>query len=70
MTARIVDWAEQQMLPVSEYHTAVEGLAAALKGARHTGPVVVCGSLYLVAELRQELLEGKLSVDLETTDCS
>jgi dihydrofolate synthase/folylpolyglutamate synthase len=68
-TARIVDWAEQQKLPVSEYHTAVEGLAAALKGARHKGPVVVCGSLYLVAELRQELLEGKLAVDLETTDC-
>lgn len=67
-TAKIVEWAEQQRLPVSEYVTAGEGLAAALKGSRHKGPVVVCGSLYLVAELRQELLEGELSVDLETAD--
>ncbi len=65
----IVDWAEQQRLPVSKYHTAGEGLAAALKDARHKGPVVVCGSLYLVAELRQELLERGLPIAPEPLDC-
>jgi folylpolyglutamate synthase/dihydropteroate synthase len=68
-TALIVDWAEQQGLPVSEYHTAGEGFAAALKSVRYKDPVVVCGSLYLVAELRQELLERGLPVTLEPLDC-
>ncbi len=67
-TTRIVEWAEQQRLPVSGHVTAGEGFAAALKGARHKDLVVVCGSLYLVAELRQKLEEGELSVDLETAD--
>lgn len=60
-TAQVVNWAEKQRLPVSEYQTAGEGLCAALKAAGDKEPVVVCGSLYLVAELRQELLSGELS---------
>jgi dihydrofolate synthase/folylpolyglutamate synthase len=57
-SARITDWAEAQGVPVSEYATASEGLSAALDCSGSKAPVVVCGSLYLVAELRQELLEG------------
>lgn len=59
-TSKVAAWAEKQLLPVAEYATAGEGLAAALKVARSTEPVVVCGSLYLVAELRQTFLGEKL----------
>jgi dihydrofolate synthase/folylpolyglutamate synthase len=59
-TKQVAAWAEQQTLPVSEYVTAEQGLAAALKGAGPNEPVVVCGSLYLVAELRRALLEGRI----------
>ncbi len=65
---QISDWAESSKLPASEFVSAGEGLAAALKSARHEEPVVVCGSLYLVAELRQELLEGKSAVALEAAE--
>lgn len=60
-TRQVIAWAEMEALPACEYVTATEGLAAALKNASHNEPVVVCGSLYLVAELRQEFLEGKTS---------
>ncbi len=60
-TPQIVGWAERQRLPVSEYRTAGEGLYAALKAAGKKEPVVVCGSIYLVAELRQKLLSGESS---------
>ncbi len=60
-TSQVVAWARTQALPTSEYVTAADGLAAALKEAKPDEPVVVCGSLYLVAELRQELLDGDLS---------
>lgn len=60
-TAQVVGWAEKQRLQVSEYQTAGEGLCAALEAASNKEPVVVCGSLYLVAELRQKLLSGELS---------
>jgi dihydrofolate synthase/folylpolyglutamate synthase len=59
-TKQVVDWARTQTLPTSEYVTAADGLAAALIEAKPHDPVVVCGSLYLVAELRQELLDGGL----------
>jgi len=56
--SQIVAWAKGQELPVSEFPSAGEGLAAALKKAGSRSPVVVCGSIYLVAELRRELLES------------
>ena len=65
---QIVAWAVKQGLPVSEYNTAGQGLSAALAGVSQGEPVVVCGSLYLVAELRQEYLEGKTSAEREPAD--
>ena len=62
-TKQVVAWAEKQTLPVSEYATAGAGLAAALKVAKGNETVVVCGSLYLVAELRQKCLEGEASAE-------
>lgn len=67
-TAQIAGWAEKLKLPVSEYVSAGEGLAAAFIRAGQDEPVVVCGSLYLVAELRQELLEGKSAATLEAAN--
>lgn len=61
-TQQVVTWAEQHLLPVAEYAVATEGLAVALKEAKVNEPVVVCGSLYLVAELRQDFLKGEASV--------
>ena len=58
-TKQVVTWAEQQRLPVSEHAVATEGLAVALKEAKANEPVVVCGSLYLAAELRQNFLSGE-----------
>jgi len=60
-TKQVVTWADQQGLPVSEYTVATEGLAVALKEAKANETVVVCGSLYLVAELRQDFLTGEAS---------
>lgn len=59
--AQVVAWATQQKIPVFEYVSAVDGFSAALKGAKQNALVVVCGSLYLVAELRQKFLEGEIS---------
>jgi folylpolyglutamate synthase/dihydropteroate synthase len=52
--ARIAGWAEDSGLPAAEYATADAGFAAALDNAGHDATVVVCGSLYLVAELRHK----------------
>ncbi|MDT8444366.1 MAG: folylpolyglutamate synthase/dihydrofolate synthase family protein [Desulfuromonadales bacterium] len=60
-TRQVTAWAEQQSVPVFEYMTADQGLAAALKSAGPNEPVVVCGSLYLVAELRHALLEEDIA---------
>lgn len=60
-TQRVVAWAEGQGLQVSEYVAAGDGLAAASENAGAEAVVVVCGSLYLVAELRHELREGRVS---------
>ena len=57
-TAQIVGWAEEHGLPAVEYATADGGFAAALQNAGHQATVVVCGSLYLVAELRKIFREG------------
>ncbi len=57
-TAQIVGWAEEHGLPALEYATADGGFAAALENAGHQATVVVCGSLYLVAELRKIFREG------------
>ncbi len=67
-TTQTAAWAASQKLPVSEYISAGEGLIAAIKCASHKEPVVVCGSLYLVAELRHKLLEGKSAVALEAAE--
>lgn len=58
--AQIVDWAEALGLPAAEYAVAGDGFAAALDNAGQQGPVVVCGSLYLVAELRHIFKDGDL----------
>ena len=60
-TARIADWAADLGRPCAEFHSAEAGLAAAVAAAGDETPVVVCGSLYLVAELRQKFQEGALS---------
>lgn len=57
-TSVINSWAVSAGLPCSEYETAAEGLEDALQMARPDQPVVVCGSLYLVAELRGQLLSN------------
>jgi folylpolyglutamate synthase/dihydropteroate synthase len=67
-TRQVVTWAENEILPVSEYAVAAEGLADALKCASDNEPVVVCGSLYLVAELRQSLLKGDCTDDFAMVD--
>jgi len=59
---RIATWGVGQAIPARTYSTAREGLLAALADATPDEPVVVCGSLYLVAELRQLLLEGECFV--------
>ncbi len=55
-TSEMVAWADNQGLPVSAYAVAGDGLAAACRGLGHDEYVVVCGSLYLVAELRPGVL--------------
>lgn len=62
---RIVNWGLDQGLPSIPYPAAAAGLAAARRDAGLNEPVVVCGSLYLVAELRKMLLEGECSVSSE-----
>jgi dihydrofolate synthase/folylpolyglutamate synthase len=57
-TARIATWATAAGLPCTTFDSAVAGLTAALQAVPQGVPVVVCGSLYLVAELRQKFLEG------------
>ncbi len=56
-TDRIVRWGLGQGIPSLSHVLAPEGLAAARQDACRDEPVVVCGSLYLVAELRQHLME-------------
>ncbi len=56
--AQIVGWAENNGLPAAEYPTADAGFAAALANAGHAATIVVCGSLYLVAELRHKFRAG------------
>jgi dihydrofolate synthase/folylpolyglutamate synthase len=58
----IAAWAEKLRLPVSEYSVAKKALIDALDAAGCGEPVVVCGSLFLVAELRQLILEGEVPV--------
>jgi len=60
--AKIVAWAVAQGVAVQEYASAVEGFSAALANAGSRAAVVVCGSLYLVAELRHEFKEGGAAV--------
>lgn len=58
--ARIVAWAEERGLPAEAYANAGAGLATALARSGPGDAVVVCGSLYLVAELRQVFMTGML----------
>jgi len=57
-TREMAAWADNQGLPVSEYAVAGEGLAAACKAVGRGEYVVVCGSLYLVAELRPQVMDA------------
>jgi len=59
-TARIAFWAAGLRLPCTEYLSAEAGLAAAVAACGDEAPVVVCGSLYLVAELREKFQKGNL----------
>lgn len=59
---RVAAWGVRQTVPSKIYATAREGLLAALADATPEEPVVACGSLYLVAELRQLLLEDECFV--------
>lgn len=53
---RISSWASSQGLSCAEYPSAAAGLSAARARASSAAPVVICGSLYLVGELRQIVL--------------
>lgn len=64
----VAGWANQQGLPAGTYNSAEEGLVAALDHAGGKRPVVICGSIYLVAELRQKYLEGKFSAYIDAVD--
>lgn len=59
-TARTAFWAAGLRLPCTEYLSAEAGLAAAVAACGDEAPVVVCGSLYLVAELREKFQKGNL----------
>jgi dihydrofolate synthase/folylpolyglutamate synthase len=59
-TARIAAWAAGVALPCTEYLSAEEGLAAAVAACGDEAPVVICGSLYLVAELSKKFKAGDL----------
>jgi dihydrofolate synthase/folylpolyglutamate synthase len=56
--SELASWADDQNLPVFEYAVAADGLAAACEALGRDEYVVVCGSLYLVAELRQGILDS------------
>lgn len=56
-TSEMVAWADNHGIQVYEHDIAREGLAAACEARGHDEYVVVCGSLYLVAELRPEVLD-------------
>jgi dihydrofolate synthase/folylpolyglutamate synthase len=64
LTSEMVEWADKQNLPVKEYAVAGDGLAAAYEGVSCDEHVVVCGSLYLVAELRQDILNTQTTTEL------
>jgi dihydrofolate synthase/folylpolyglutamate synthase len=64
LTSEMVEWADKKGLPCNEYPLAADGLAAACEAVGCGEHVVVCGSLYLVAELRQGLLAKHASIDL------
>lgn len=66
--SRIVAWAADQGLPVKEYAAAGDGFSAALENSGTRTPVVVCGSLYLVAELRHAFKEGDSSAGHPAAD--
>lgn len=59
-TSRIAAWAAGVGLPCTEYLSAEAGLAAAVAACGDQSPVVICGSLYLVAELSQKFKAGAL----------
>lgn len=58
---RIAAWGLDRGIPSTVHATAAEGLAAARMDAGANQPIVVCGSLYLIAEMRQLLIDGDSS---------
>ena len=59
-TDRIANWAAGLGLPCTEFLSAEAGLAVAVAASGDETPVVVCGSLFLIAELREKFQEGNL----------
>ena len=59
-TSRLAAWAAGIGLPCTEYLSAEAGLAAAVAACEDKSPVVICGSLYLAAELSQKFKERAL----------
>lgn len=55
--SKVACWAKGENLSVFKSSSAFDGLDMAMSRSGAESPVVVCGSLYLVAELRQRLLE-------------
>lgn len=55
-TSEIASWAALAGLECREYESAIEGLEDAMQAAKPGQPIVICGSLYLVAELREQFL--------------
>ncbi len=59
--SRIVTWAHAHQLKTKACDSVVTALEEALRHADANHPVVVCGSIYLVAELQRCLRAGQLS---------
>ena len=59
-TSRLAAWAAGVALPCTEYPSAEAGLAAAVAACGDGSPVVICGSIYLVADLSKKFKEGAL----------
>ncbi len=55
--AEIVEWAQSEGLDACSYSTPEEGFEAALDACSESVPLVVCGSLFLVAAIRKQLGE-------------
>jgi dihydrofolate synthase / folylpolyglutamate synthase len=67
--SRIVTWAHAHQLKAKACDSVVAALEEALQHADVSHPVVVCGSIYLVAELQQCLRAGQFRFLRDCSDC-